>query len=297
MDSELFRHEKGNFYGCYLLVSKNPKYKGRTYIGFTVNPNRRIQQHNGGYMKGGAKKTSGKGPWEMVLIVHNFPNMISALRFEWAWQNPEKSLRLKHLVPKKPGYSFQVKFNIVCEMLRTGPWCRLPLVIRWLRQEYKEDFPLSKLPPVHMPTVFGLVEIYTAKSKKKSQLQPTESVLPAKLNCFICSLEICKENILFDKVTSVCKCLNCNVLNHAVCLANFFLKKSSPQLIPVEGNCPKCDSHLMWSDLIKRGVTKSLPNLNNSGSNNEDDDEDEEDEDDEEFEERDDDDDDDEDID
>ncbi len=169
MDSNLYRYEKGKFYGCYCLVSKNPRFKGRTYIGFTVDPNRRIQQHNGGYDKGGAKKTSGRGPWDMVLIIHGFPNEISALRFEWAWQNPEKSLRLKHAFPKKPGFSFQVKFNVVCEMLRTGPWCRLPLVIRWLRQEYKTEFNANRLPPFHMPTVFGLVEIYTVKTKKKKQ--------------------------------------------------------------------------------------------------------------------------------
>jgi len=75
-----------NFY-CYIL--KND-YNNRTYNGFTVNPARRIRQHNQ-EIKGGAKYTSsfGNKSWEIYVLITGFPDMVNALQCEWRIKHPD----------------------------------------------------------------------------------------------------------------------------------------------------------------------------------------------------------------
>ena len=62
---------------------------GSTYIGATVNLDKRIRQHNK-EIKGGAKATSMKVEqgevWKYICYVENFPNYNEALKFEWRWK-------------------------------------------------------------------------------------------------------------------------------------------------------------------------------------------------------------------
>ncbi len=62
---------------------------GNTYIGATVDLNRRLRQHNK-ELQGGARRTSAKviqgQSWKRMLYVSGFDNNIHALQFEWRWK-------------------------------------------------------------------------------------------------------------------------------------------------------------------------------------------------------------------
>ncbi len=73
---------------CYLLQSLSSPNK--TYIGYTVNPFRRLKQHNG-LIKGGANYTSKFRPWKFIAITEGFESEVKGLQFEWAWQHPKRS--------------------------------------------------------------------------------------------------------------------------------------------------------------------------------------------------------------
>lgn len=68
-------------FACYCLVSET----GKTYVGFTVDLDRRLRQHNGD-LQGGAKATHGH-TWTRALSVCGFPSQQAALQFEWKWKH------------------------------------------------------------------------------------------------------------------------------------------------------------------------------------------------------------------
>jgi len=57
--------------------------------------------------------------------------------------------------------------RIVSEMLRTGPWNRLALTIRWLNQSFTREFVPSLTPPLHMAVAYGPVKSTKVKPGKE----------------------------------------------------------------------------------------------------------------------------------
>lgn len=82
----------------YLLLCSNEC----TYIGATVDLNRRLRQHNK-EIKGGAKATGmrvARGEtWSRVAHVSGFPTWQSALQFEWRWKNLTRKVKTNRGVP------------------------------------------------------------------------------------------------------------------------------------------------------------------------------------------------------
>lgn len=72
---------------CYIIKNND---NNRTYIGYTINPLRRLEQHNG-FIKGGARATSSCSSWEFLAIITSNDEKFEkhlALSIEWNLKNP-----------------------------------------------------------------------------------------------------------------------------------------------------------------------------------------------------------------
>ena len=78
----------------YLLLSSD----NATYVGATIDLDRRLRQHNK-EIKGGAFATSAKvnkgETWIRACHVEGFPDWQAALQFEWRWKHLSRQLSNK----------------------------------------------------------------------------------------------------------------------------------------------------------------------------------------------------------
>ncbi|NXR19763.1 SLX1 endonuclease, partial [Cinclus mexicanus] len=219
----------------YLLRSaaSQGRARERTYVGFTVDPRRRLRQHNGGRRRGGARRTSGRGPWEMELFVHGFPSDVAALRFEWAWQHPNSSRRLLAPPLRRPRerpISFALR--LLPRLLRAPPWSRLPLRVRWLRPPPPS---LDLVPPDHVVQEQGAEP--PRLKRKKGRGQEVEVGMDG---CGLCQEGFMLPRPFQMQATPLLRCPRpqCSMAAHPPCLARLFLASEPLQLLPVGGTCP-----------------------------------------------------------
>lgn len=110
---------------CYVIKSETSR---RIYVGYTIDFNRRIRQHNGEIV-GGAKKTENDRPWVPICKIKGFFEKSSALRFEW---------RIQHSKKPRPNCITNI-IKIINELIIKGdgaiPWPNL--IFEWC-ENYKE---------------------------------------------------------------------------------------------------------------------------------------------------------------
>ncbi len=115
----------------YLLLSSD----NSTYVGATVDLDRRLRQHNkeikGGAFATGTKVDKGE-TWIRAAHVEGFPDWQSALQFEWRW----KQLSRKITVKCPPLEKRMIALKQLLELDRPtskakaySEWSQMPLVV------------------------------------------------------------------------------------------------------------------------------------------------------------------------
>ncbi|KJE90738.1 hypothetical protein CAOG_01996 [Capsaspora owczarzaki ATCC 30864] len=273
------------FYGCYLLRSLNPKYKNITYIGFTVNPGRRYKQHNSGKEKGGAVFTDRRKPWQLVLCVYGFMDKYSALRFEWAWQHPERTRFLKTLGHKSSMY-LTPRLRVLLDLLAAPAFARTPLCVHWVNMQAMKL--LNNMPrglPSNVSTRFGVIRMSTPAGRlvdldfldgtvTTTPVLAADTASSAQLGSSLHPQEcsVCRVCITHHDKGAVLRCSHCQAPAHTTCLARVFLQQENEtssdgavrHLLPVSGVCPRCQSSLLWVSLVRAALALQQDSANSN---------------------------------
>lgn len=116
----------------YLLKSLTTR---KTYIGYTIDPYRRLRQHNG-EITGGAKYTRYGKPWVLICYISGFPDKITALQFEWRNHHPLKKWGKR--IPGVKGRLIVLKKTLAMDNFtpKCIPRNLLNLMIVWIDTSY-----------------------------------------------------------------------------------------------------------------------------------------------------------------
>lgn len=276
-------HSAPKFYGVYLLRSM-PK-PGTFYIGSTPDPVRRLRQHNG-QLTAGAYRTKRKGyrPWEMIMLIHGFPNKIAALQFEHAWQHCYQTRHVeatKRITTSKTGgRSLAHKVGNV-RLLMNSPFfkvmglkimCFDDVVYNvYVENKFRIsgaddsvfiDYVRSIRNPDdgNLKEVEDFKEIYTQRNK--AHMDRFSQILQhGEYNCGYCENNIDYINSDEFPFISICYHTDCDTVYHLMCLykeakTQEELKSnketsSFPPLIPKKVKCWKCSRVLLWTEVAK----------------------------------------------
>lgn len=128
---------------CYMLYTES----NQTYIGATIDPDRRLRQHNK-EISGGARATSirvSQGlTWKRACYIQGIPEWRSALQIEWRWKQLGRT-QFKHIrnpihrrlysLKKLLSIDKPTTEAIPYEMYPSGP----PQIV-WESDEFKEIY-------------------------------------------------------------------------------------------------------------------------------------------------------------
>ena len=255
---------KFRFFGCYLLVSDNETApKGRSYIGFTVEPARRIRQHNGELACGGARRTKLLRPWRMVCIVHGFRSQVQGLQFEWGWQNPLlfRSVRTMVMAANIRGCKLssrgrqremrvETNLEVLAAMLSSPPWSRMPLSVTFFDESLRKNLPVTFPSSIVLNCHTSVQEFSLGDF-----VEPEKQLLVKNGSCCQCQL-------LFSasSTTRVVACPGCGAFFHPRCASAMFAGRREVWLVPDSaGACSACDQMFMWTHFVKTAFIYGEP--------------------------------------
>ena len=115
----------------YLLLSSD----NSTYVGATVNLERRLRQHNkeikGGAYATGAKVAKGE-IWIRACHVEGFPDWTSALQFEWRWKQLTRKVTSTRIPLERRIIALKQLLSLerpTSKAMSYSEWPQMPIVV------------------------------------------------------------------------------------------------------------------------------------------------------------------------